>query len=51
MVIKQQNSLGDAIFLTDLTGPDGKVSFSWNEYQEGDLFLTVTKEISDQMNR
>ena len=40
---QQQNSLGDAIFLTDLTGPDGRVSFSWNEYQEGDLFLTVTK--------
>ena len=33
----------DAIFLTDLTDSDGKISFSWDEYQEGDLYVTVTK--------
>jgi len=33
----------DAIFLTDLTDSDGKISFLWDEYQEGDLYVTVTK--------
>ena len=33
----------DAIFLTDLTDLDGKISFLWDEYQEGDLYVTVTK--------
>ena len=36
-----QNS--DAIFITKLTGSDGRVSFEWNEYQEGDLYITATK--------
>jgi hypothetical protein len=33
----------DLIFQTKLTDSEGKVSFSWDEYQEGDLYVTVTK--------
>ena len=33
----------DAIFTTKLTDSDGRVSFSWNEYQEGDLYVTAIK--------
>ena len=33
----------DVIFQTKLTDSDGKISFSWDEYQEGDLYVTVTK--------
>ena len=40
---QDENILGDAIFLTQLTDSNGKINFSWNEYQEGDLYLTVTK--------
>ena len=40
---QDQNILDDAIFLTKLTDSQGRINFLWNEYQEGDLFLTVTK--------
>ena len=40
---QEQNILGDAIFLTKLTDSNGKINFSWDEYQEGDLYITVTK--------
>ena len=33
----------DAIFITKLTDSEGRVSFSWDEYQEGELYVTVTK--------
>ena len=33
----------DAIFLTKLTDSEGRVSFSWDEYQEGNLHVTVIK--------
>jgi len=33
----------DAIFITKLTDSEGRVNFSWNEYQEGNLYVTVTK--------
>tara|TARA_B100001142_G_scaffold136277_1_gene137724 strand:- start:494 stop:4462 length:3969 start_codon:yes stop_codon:yes gene_type:complete len=33
----------DAIFITKLTDSNGRVSFSWDEYQEGDLYVTATK--------
>ena len=33
----------DVIFITQLTDSDGRVSFSWDEYQEGNLYLTATK--------
>ena len=33
----------DIIFQTKLTDSEGKVNFSWNEYQEGDLYITITK--------
>ena len=40
---QDENILGDAIFLTQLTDSNGKINFSWNEYQEGDLYLTCHK--------
>ncbi len=40
---QDQDVIGDAIFLTKLTDSNGKIDFSWDEYQEGDLYLTVTK--------
>ena len=33
----------DAIFITKLTDSDGRVNFLWNEYQEGELYVTATK--------
>ena len=33
----------DAIFITKLTDSDGRINFSWNEYQEGELYVTITK--------
>ena len=33
----------DAIFITKLTDSQGRVNFSWDEYQEGELYVTVTK--------
>ena len=33
----------DAIFITKLTDSNGRVSFSWDEYQEGDLYVTAIK--------
>ena len=40
---QEQNIIGDAIFLTKLSDENGKINFSWDEYQEGDLYVTVTK--------
>ncbi|MDB4126292.1 C25 family cysteine peptidase, partial [Candidatus Marinimicrobia bacterium] len=34
---------GDAIFATKLTDSNGRVNFSWDEYQEGDLYVTAIK--------
>ncbi len=41
--VQDQNIIGDAIFITKLSDDNGKINFTWDEYQEGDLYLTVTK--------
>ena len=38
-----ENITDDAIFLTKLTDENGKINFSWDEHQDGDLFITATK--------
>ena len=40
---QDENIADDAIFLTKLTDENGKINFLWDEYQEGDMFITVTK--------